>query len=360
MGVTDSDNRLMVALVAGATDIPIDVGWSTTSSTFTVVVTTDFDPTRDRAELFFKRNTSSLTVASEEEWSLAYNVIVRAQLKNASGADITAAASYTGNTVKASEVIVDMLGRILIQYDGANATVATTSYAIEQLAYPDGITPGGIVDDLLVFEPGMRWGAYESNSVGKYRFEFVAWPTTVRYDVTADTGIDIPGSSDELFNRVLVRYRDPKGAILTTTRTQAVAILDAESLIRQAFLDLGDEVGTLTNAQRAGDQFLAEHAGTPNRGRMTISSPLHDLDQGRRVDPFDIKAGTLIRVRGALPRIDALNASTRDGATVFRIAAKDYDAMTGTATLELESYSRSAARTVAAVRAAAEYQKRRR
>jgi hypothetical protein len=64
------------------------------------------------------------------------------------------------------------------------------------------------------------------------------------------------------------------------------------------------------------------------------------------VMPWEIRPG-LIRVRGILPRIDALNASDRDGVTVFRIVSAEYRASDAAATLELDSYARTVPRMVA-------------
>jgi hypothetical protein len=59
------------------------------------------------------------------------------------------------------------------------------------------------------------------------------------------------------------------------------------------------------------------------------------------VQPWEIRAGNLIRVRDVTPRIDSLNATDRNGVTVFRVYAVDYDASSNTATLELDSGIRS-------------------
>jgi hypothetical protein len=69
----------------------------------------------------------------------------------------------------------------------------------------------------------------------------------------------------------------------------------------------------------------------------------------RDVDPFEIKAAELIRVRGIESYPNALNASSSDGLTVFRIWSKTYSADDDTATLELDSYSRTEINALAAL-----------
>lgn len=289
------------------------------------------------------------TITTDVCWASVFDVAVRAMLLDKAGVEIT---SYSTDTILASEVVADLLGRLLPGFDGANASIATTSYAIEQLAYPDGVTPAKVLEDLMLLEPAFFWAAWERNPLtGRNRFEWSPWPTAVRYEADTDDGFRSPGSAAELYNSVLVRYRDPAGEIRTVRRTQVVAVLAAASLTREAFIDLGDEVGvTLTQAQRAGDQFLAEHAYPPNAGTLTVARPVVDLVNARMVQPWEIRPGTLIRVRGVLPRVDALNPLARDGVTVFRVVAATYRASSGSAELELDAYPATVSRALADLR----------
>lgn len=293
---------------------------------------------------------AAVTVADDATWASLRNISVTATRYAAGGGELLAATDYGTETVLAHEVVADLLGRLLSQYDGAGATIATTSYVISQLSYIDGITPAGVLEDLMRLEPGYRWGAYESNAAGKFRFEWTAWPTKVRYETDVLDGYTAPGSADGLYNAVNVRWRDTRGRVRSTRVTAAVPVLDTEGIVREASLDLGDDLGSAAEATQAGQQYLAEHATAPNAGRLTIGRPVLDLVRGRMAQPWEIKAGELIRVRGILPRVDALNASTRDGSTVFRIWSKEYDAGTALATLELDSYAHSTARALADLR----------
>jgi hypothetical protein len=81
-----------------------------------------------------------------------------------------------------------------------------------------------------------------------------------------------------------------------------------------------------------------------------IARPIHDILAGRMVQPWEIRPGTLIRVRGILPRPDSLNATARDGLTVFRIVSVEFRASDAAAVLELDSYSTSVARALADLR----------
>lgn len=309
---------------------------------------TNFNTAHNVANLRLDRDTAGVTVTDDDTWTTFRNIVVRTQLKDTSGTDITT--GYTTNYVLASDVVKDLLGRLLTKYDGPGASIATTTYQIEQLAFPDGIDAAGALDELMRLEPAYYWAAWEQNTAGEYRFEWKQWPSTVRYEATVKGGIDSPGSADGLYNAVTVRWRDGLGRARNTRRTQTVADLDDAGLTREAFLDLSDEIGTSNNAVQAGDQFLEEHAKAPNQGTLVIDRPILDRDTGRMVQPWEILPGFLIRVRGILPSVDALNATDRDGVTVFRVVAVEYNASSATATLELDAFPLTVARALAELR----------
>lgn len=352
-----SDPNMLIRSVAstggGVSDIPRSEAITTAGSAYaTRVVSTNWTNGRDTLDLRYYRNAGgAYTVPSDLAWVSFFDMNVTAMRYNASGAELIGPGSPSGfagysSTVLASDVVADLLGRILTQYDGAGATVSTTTHQIDQLAYPDGVNPDRVLTDLLLLEPGFTWRVWERNSAGKFRFEWVARPSSVRYEADTVDGYDSQGSSEGLYNAVSVRWRDSAGRVQETIRTSTVPALAAAGLTRQAQIDLGSDVGSLANAQRAGDQFLAEHQYPPNAGRLRIARPIVDVQTGRMVQPWEIRPG-LIRVRGIQPRIDALNATARDGVTIFRIASHEYRVADGAATLELDSYARTTPRLIA-------------
>lgn len=342
-GVSDSDYRQQVftRVGAGAGTNAKDVAASTGASSFAAVVVTDFSVGDDVAELRARRENTG-TTGAEAHWFRFYSVALRAVLQTAAGADITT--GYTVNYVLAHQVVNDLLGRVLDQFDGAGATVDTgAAHHIDQLAYPDGVTAEQVLADLMALEPAYRWFALPDSTGNGYEFHWEPWSTTVRYEVTLDDGGDFPASTQELYNKVIVRWRGPNGQSRTTTRTLACAILDDRGIVRSTIIDAGDEIASVAGAQRLGDNFLAEHNVPANAGSLTISRPIRDLTTGRMVDPHEIEPGELIRVRGIESYPDALNASSNDGLTVFRIWATTYSSDSHSAALELDTWSRTTA-----------------
>lgn len=342
MGVSGAGAKLRMDLFPSATNA-MRVDWTTTAASASRVVGTDWTLGDDVVQLKFERAVGPVT-AGADDWIRLDRLAVRTVLMDATGAEITT--GYTADTVLAHEVVRDLVGRLCPKFDGSSI-VATATHPIDQLAYYAGATARQVIDDVMKFEPGHYWAVWERLASGLYRFEWTEWPTQVRYDADVLDGYSSTGSGDGLYNAVRVGWRDVNGQPRQTQRTSTVPELTAAGITREAPLDLGDEIGSLANAQRAGDQFLAEHAAAPNAGRLTIGRAVLDRIAGRMVQPWEIRPGHLIRGRGILPRGDALNASTRDGVTVFRVVSRTFTASRGVAELELDTYSLSTAQALA-------------
>lgn len=341
-GVTDANwfVRLLTRTgTGGSPGVITQAAFNTAGGSLSAVVgDPNFVNGHDVANLRIQRDTSSQTIANDDTWAVFRNIAMRGMLYDANGVEITS--GYTLNTVYAHEIVADLLGRLLTQFDGPGAQIATNSYPIQQLTYADGVTAEKVLQDLMLIEADHYWAAWESNAAGRHRFEWRPWPTDVRFDVDLFDGADFPGSAEGLYNAVRVRWLDSTGRVRTTRRTQTVPELSAANLTREGFVDLGRDVASLADAERAGDQFLVEHAAAPNRGTITVARPVIDYVAGRMVSPWELPLlapGSLVRARGVLPRVDALNASTRDGVTVFRCTGAVFNASTMSCRLELDA-----------------------
>jgi len=337
-GLTDGNYslRLVTREGGGSGTIADSANANTAGGAMSGQVVTDFPNGDDSASVRVTRATTSIPGA-ETHWFHFYTLSLRALLLDATGTEITT--GYTANTVLAHEVVNDLLGRVLTQFDGANATVdATGSYQINQLAYPDGVTAGKVLEDLMSIESAYRWTTGPDGA-----FSWELWPTSVRYEATLEDGGSFPASAQELFNKVTVRWRNEAGATKTTTVTATNTLLDNAGITRTKIIDAADEIGSSTAATQLANNFLAEHTYPANAGTLTVNRPIRDLETGRMVLPHEIRAGELIRVRGVEGYPDALNASTNDGQTVFRIWSKSYNSEGDSATLELDTYSRTTA-----------------
>lgn len=321
-----------------------------TGATVILYVVDDFLAGRDIAGLRMRRTAGGATTTSGEAWAAFYSVRILGRRMLKDGTLVSGVAGMvTADYVRASQVVGDLLGRMLPQYDGVNAEIDTTDLInIDQLAYLDGTNANQVLDDLMALEPSKFWAAWESDKItGKYRFEWRAWGTTARYEATVDDGFDSPAPSSELYNQVLVRWNDSRGRIKNTLVTMAVPELTDNGIVRRGFIDLGDEAGSAANATSAGNAFLSDHNMRRSVGTLTVARPIVDLLAQRSVAPWEIKPGELIRVRGVeVSATTNVAATTRDGATVFRIVSNEPNGE-GTATLELDMFSQTEARSLA-------------
>jgi hypothetical protein len=362
MGNNDTNHQLqlLVHTSGGAFDNPRSENFSTGGYTrIAKVVVTDWANGRNMIDLRHVRALGGASVIPNDTyWASATQLVIVAMRYNADGSEHTSA--YVRNGVTWSEVLADLLGRpgVVPLYDGANASIRTgvDNLTMDQVAYEDGTTFAKILEDLSAINPAYCWMVWERGFNKKHRFEAFQWPTTVRYAATVADGWSSPASSVELYNEVSVRWKDGKGRTRSTLVTQVVPQLADRK--HRAILDLSDETGSATNATNAGNAFLADHASPLNAGTLTVARPIRDLQAGRLVMPWEIKPGSLIRVSDVFPNADALNATGRDGQTVFVVKSNEFTASSASSSLELDSYSRTTARALARVANRAVFKRR--
>lgn len=337
------DMRMYVYTGGGSPEL-IDSNTITTSPTsYYGEVGTEFTSGADVLHLRMDKTTSSST-PTDEVHTFWYDAMVRTRLVDEEGVAVT---DYSDDYVLSSQIVQDLIGAHTTQFDGLDAFIQVTTQQLTQLAY-DSTTVYDVLNDIMALEGSVYWAAWETVArSGLWRFEFRYWPTTIRYECGVDDGWDSPGSAADLFNRANVTWTNKVSRQVTTTLTSTVDVLDRAGLTRSDRLDLGQEVGSATAATTAGQNFLAEHALPSQSGRLTVARPILDYDLGQMVDPWQIRPGGLIRLRGVDPLPNALNPGGRDGSTVFRIISTSFRASDGTCELELDSDALSTSRAIA-------------
>lgn len=345
-GITDADWRVQV-IASPSETLLLNAAASTAGGAVTA-----YTPPAGTTSLKLRmqRQTSALTVANDSTWVAFTNLATTAQRYNANG---TLKTSGYLPTLTASDVVADVLGRLLAQCDGTNASIAATTYAIDHLAFYDPIDAAGVLDEVLKYHLDHTYAVWETNASGKYKGEFYKLPTgAARFEATARDGFAGPGSAADLFDKVTVRWRSKTGQIKSTVRTQSVPALTAAGITRQAMIDLSDFSGSQANANQAGDVFLAQHRYAANAGTLQVNRPIYDAKYGRMLMPWELvrhAPGQLIRVRDIAPRPDSLNLTDRDGATVFRAVGVTYSP-DGGASLALDSQPRLFTQLIAQTR----------
>lgn len=284
---------------------------STATNPATKWVGTDFAAS-SIANLFLQRIGGPTNVADDTTWAQLNSLAVAGQRMTPTGALLTGAAGLgSANSVQAYQVASDLLGRLLTFCDPGTAQIDVTTFAIDQLAYPDGTKAAGVLADLALFEPDFLDEILETLPNGLHRFNYRAWPTTPRYVVSVRDGWRQTGSDSDLCNRIAVSWNGP---LAVANRSDAqVTVITAASLglvglgypvdalgtrVKDADPEtLPDGHGSLANALQIGGGILRDKINPPLAGTITVRRRIVDLLTGHDVEPWEIEPGYLCRVR---------------------------------------------------------------
>lgn len=328
-GFTSTAWSLSIAVRTGPTGAGTGVDTTTISTAGGVLdasVTTDFSAGPNVTDLWLIRTGVGTTIADDNVW-ITSDPSVWAIRMSKNGIEVTGSGAYDGPF--AAYVVEDLLGRLLPLYDGPTAIVGTpaaSGHVFFEMAYPDGVTPEKVLEDLMLVHTDMTWGAWEQHANGRYAFEWTPLGTTPRFEFSARDGLAIRGSAVDLFNRARVRYRASSQAYKSIQRTSSVPELDNAGRVRELFVDLGDEIADLTTAQQAGDSQLATRNKRPAAGTITISRPVLDRDTGMMIKPWE-----LVR------RGPGQMCSIQETGEEHQIISVDYSASSASAVLELDA-----------------------
>lgn len=297
---------------------------------------------------------SSNTGPDDVTWASFMDLTVVAYLWLKDGTRRTGA--NHDDSVKASHVIEDLLGDpdiLAATFDGPNARIdAGAGNDIKHLVFPDGVTPMGVLDELMKFEQSCTYMVGPSNPLNdKYTLSWIERSTTVRYEFITWTDAHTGGAQPvDQYNEVVARWKDPKGNLRFTTSTQSIPEMTAVGRKRRYFQDLDDVSGAATNAATANLTVLQDHRFPRNGGSVKVQRDVVDLFTGCKVAPYQIEPGYLARVVGINPSVDTLNDSPRNGSTVCLIVNTDYDSTDNSATCDLDALPWSVFRAIAAVK----------
>jgi hypothetical protein len=324
------------------------------SSFVTLNVGTSWTTAQVYPSLVLNRSGVAITINNDTNTASFTNLMTRSTLFDPSGAERLDTFWYS-TPLNTTRVVQDLLGRLLPLYDGIGASLDSSQdfTFTGQLAYPDGATADQVFADMMAVTPSMYWTAGATNASGKWSFAWRQWPTTVRYEATAEGGFSSPSSAEGIYDTVNVRWVDAGGNPQNTTRTLSNAVLNAAGFHRSTRLDLGSSVGGLAQAQQVGDLFLAQNAVPASAGTLTVTKRVLDRLKGWMVDPWEIEPGYLIRVRNVAPTVSP--NSNRDGVTTFRVVATTVNQAEASATLELDAPAINVSNIIASMQARQSY-----
>lgn len=243
----------------------------------------------------------------------------------------------SGHPLTTKHIIADLVYRFLVingAVDPAQVTISgTPTFSITSLAYLQGTTAQGILEDCSSYEPDHFWqttpsvpGATTDPRSAPVGFRYDDWgntpngagaPGVPRYEFSTRDGLSQPGSTFGLCNRVSVTWTDSLGQPRTTIIQSVVDALGSRQKDAPA-VSLPSGRGNLAQGVRVGQNVLTALSQPPQAGTLTVGRPVYDRAYGKWVMPWEIRAGNLglIRETGQLLRItevtydhDALAAS---------------------------------------------------
>ena len=198
----------------------------------------------DRVAVQLRRTGGATNVAVDDVYADLVHLAVLGQRYDRFGTLLTGAMDLgPASSVYAHQVVEDLLGRLLTFCDPWTAVVDTTTFAIDQLAFPDGVKAADVLSALSRWESDYWWAIGASGPTGLHEFTYRQWATEPRYVISVKDGYRETGSDVDLCNRVLVAWTDSLGKQQTTIVTAADLI--AAGLILPSAVDaLGSRVRT--------------------------------------------------------------------------------------------------------------------
>jgi hypothetical protein len=322
-GKTDANYRAQFYdFIGGGTNIGDTFQMSTTAIDQTQWIGVSIASGATKFLLQLARTGGATTVGDDTTWTNFTGVSVLGRRMDRNGTLLTTAAAHgsTALTVLASQVVEDLLGRLLTMCDADTAQVDVTAYTIDQLAWPDGAKAADVLNALSVYEPDFLWEILETLENGKHRFGYRAWPTAPRYEFTDLDGFQQRGSDLDLCNRILVSWTDSAGNQQVTAVTAASLGLTGKGYpvdqlgnrVKDADpISLPDKLGSSANATRIGGQILTDKVNPPKGGSVVVRRPIWDHLLGGWVMPWELEPGYL--------------GTVRETGDVLRITEADYD-----------------------------------
>lgn len=306
----------------------------------------------DTAELglSYRWTAGASTIANDLAWVAFYNYVIQAQLLDVNGARIHASTLPSNTYVLASQIVTDLIGRLLTFVDPALTSIEATTYQIDQAAWSDRLTAAGVLEWLGTFEPDFFHEVLESSpTTGKHRFNFRQWDdgTNPRYAIVAADGFKRDGSETARCNCAYVSWTDEKDATRVVAVGQDIPELGGNpvvgGVVDPSLVDRVMQADTITLPKGISSEANAVQIATAlleqsNRGAAAGSAT-------RRTEIIDLWSRVKVQPGEMLPGYTVLLSDTWES---HRLTAVEGNGITGEATLTLNDPARSLEQFVAA------------
>lgn len=267
-------------------------------------------PPRDNTGNYLVLSTSFSDSAGHEVknpnvWFAASQLVVMGQRVDRYGSNVYPALGSAPrealSQVFSREIVEDLVGRCL--RDVVDPTLlhidAADTWKLTQADYRSPVSPGEVLDDLLLTHPDHLWRmGLTSASSGLAPLEYRLWSTTPKYLVDESAEVDTDGAPDALYNRVTVRWIDwkgrPRSHSFDADPDQYPDIADLRGWHEPPPVELGPSLGEWAIVERVGLRYLDQVARRITTGTVTVTEHLLDVETQQRVPPSQITAGTTL------------------------------------------------------------------
>lgn len=328
--------------------------WQTGERTSMREVGTHWADGGDRYKMnlvYVRRTTADTANDPETQWILVTQASIFGKRLDRTGAEIIGGGAYSKGYVTADEAIIDTWARLCPRFDLLSARIDAGVYQHTNLVWPDGINTYDLMAFLMELEQGFTWAVWEKQPNGKYRAEWRARDTEVRYEIPEVDAFDVTGGQDERLTKLYYTGDTSAGRYKSVNSEEADANLAAQGIeptdTRQISLEGVEGWDWEDEAYARATQELEDSRYRATAAQATVSRRVFDRRTGRWIKPHKMKSGYLCRIPNVRSRLDTLNASQSEGAAIFRITSKQFSAAAQQARLDLNSYTRDESRAIA-------------
>jgi hypothetical protein len=220
----------------------------------------------------------------------------------------------------------------------------------------EGITPYGLLEYLMEYDPAFTWAVWDRLPNGLFEFEWRERDTEVRYEIPPIDGFRLTGAEAQRLDVAILVTESLNGAYRLLSFWEDLDDLD-QSDGRNPRVETATFEGRLDDsdwdavAHALGESMLETSHLRSLSAQIEVERPVYDYFTHSWVGPDEIKSGYLCRVPGVRPDDpDTLNrGGSGQDSTVFRIVTSDFNVEERRASLDLNSYTVTEARALAAL-----------
>lgn len=295
-----------------------------------------------------QKRSGTTTAAASDGYFRVANIHVLGKRYNRYGINVT---DNRNELLAPYEIFEDMLGTILNgRFDPG--TIVPDGVLIDQATWWDPTPVSAILNAANEWNNSAWWGVWApANPDALPRLDYRSWNVTARYTLDDTARVDLAGGAEQWANSALISYLRGNGIPTVTRATVTVPVISRifgssgvgvnAVKTRDLSVNLTDR-GPMSRAKAVAlaGELLGASATDRESGSATVHGPILDDQQGRLVQPWEIRPGWPILVGSTPNNFTSGSPTTFDGESTFRLSRVTYRASDDTATLDFDGGTR--------------------